>query len=110
MTGINRRGQKVRCEYGIAVFTDDMLPVKADVPKRGETYTVEDFKPTGRLLNGEEHGPGITLVEVSTAICGCCDQPMGWPIRAFRPIVEDERKTDISALVELTTKTPEVVS
>lgn len=109
MNGINRRGQKVRCIAGFYIETcnGDVLPPACPLtPQVGETYTVDGFLLTGIVVDRgtvTKHGPGIVLREINSPTCDCCSNLMGWPIVAFRPL--DERKTDISTLVEAGNRT-----
>src|SRR5882672_1074296 len=105
MNGINRRGQKVECIAIFEVVTHLDTPMV--IPDVGVEYTVSDFLLSGKVVSetpGEHLGdaaPGIALIEIPIPRCICCGQTMGWPIMGFRPLVADESKTDISALVDI---------
>lgn len=104
MNGINRRGQKVECIAGMAVYHRDFdNPTGDPVPVQGKVYTVDDFIPAGVVFVEyigflEKDGPGIVLREVPTVKCTCCDKVMGWPMGAFRPVTD--RKNDAEAFIQ----------
>lgn len=106
MNPINRVGQKVECIAGFTIETcdGDVFGPGAKpnhTPQVGQTYTVDGFLATGHVIDLgilTRHGPGIVLREIAAPTCDCCSKKMGWPIIAFRPLLD--RETDISALVE----------
>jgi hypothetical protein len=100
MNPIKRVGQKVICVTRLNEIMAHCAMIKA-APEQGKIYTVAGFETA-------KYGPGIHLREVPSVTC-VCDRLKNspWPIASFRPVVEDESKTDISAFKKLLNPTPE---
>jgi hypothetical protein len=69
------------------------------MPALNKEYRVDGFGEV-HDLNGKPSAPGIYLREIETTKCHCFGT-LPWDIKGFRPVIEDERKTDISAFKKL---------
>lgn len=104
MNGINRRSQKVVCVFTIELLnasTGQVIPLKQR-PKEDGIYTVDDFIDNTGLVNPED-APAITLMEITTPIAKMPDgsrRPFGWPIAAFRPLIEDKPSAEVIEMLE----------
>lgn len=101
MNGINRRGQKVVCVMEFEIADPEGNVYRGPQPVLDGVYTVIDFIDNGRhaISSDGDVRPGLDLLEVPGLRAP--RNPVvrfGWPIIGFRPMVEDERKTDISEL------------
>ncbi len=91
MNGIHRIGQKIVCIEDFSRWEHIICCVK-EIPILNAVYTVREFvelyHPTG---------VGLLLCELYNPPCTCLDDEceITFEIEYFRPVVEDESKTDI---------------
>lgn len=105
MNGINRRGQKVVCviEVEYETVSGAVCPFG---PTLNEVYTVRNFIDRNKGVIQCIDLPDfpldlfIDLVEIESPVVVRTQEPIGWPIAAFRPV--QTRETDIGELLKLT--------
>lgn len=101
MNGINRVGQKVRCIE--SDFEYEWCPNMEAYPKLDKVYTVGGFEDVCQDI------PGIHLNELVNTICKCSKKRLAWPIKAFRPIIEDGAKSKcVTAIIDKANKKSKV--
>lgn len=83
-----------------------------NLPKKDSIYVIRSIvdDPTSEaalryLLFGESI-IGFLLREITNPVCACIGQERAFHSASFRPVIEDESKTDISALVDLLKTAP----
>lgn len=111
MNGINRRGQKVRCITEIEFVRPNGEAIEAPAPTLNEVYTVKDFVNLEPFFSEPDLHPGITLFDFPTFTAKFKDGRRikgGWPIVAFRPLIEDKPSAEAEALLKLITDAREL--